>query len=146
MPRVIVIDDDQDYLESIRVMLDSVDFEVEIASNPDEGIRKVDLYHPDIVVLDMMMPDGYEGFAVTRHIRERLGRYHLPIVMLSCIHDRKKIPYRLVPDREHLPVDAFLDKPVERDDLIDTIRRLLGTRHVGQPPIPPQITQRRVDS
>jgi CheY-like chemotaxis protein len=135
MPRVLVIDDDQDYLEAIRTMLDDAGFRVETTSDPDEGITKVDLNQPDLVVLDMMMPDGYEGFAVTRHIRQRLGRYHLPIIMLSCIHDQKKIPYRLVPDREHLPVDAFLDKPVERDDLIDTIRRLLGTRHVGERPI-----------
>jgi CheY-like chemotaxis protein len=142
MPRVLVIDDDPDYLESIRVMLDNLDFEVDTARDPDEGIRKVDLCDPDIVVLDMMMPDRYEGFAVTRHIRQTLGRYHLPIIMLSSIHTHKKIPYRLVPDREHLPVDAFLDKPVERDDLIDTIRRLLGTRHVGEPPI----SRRDVDS
>jgi hypothetical protein len=52
----------------------------------------------------------------------------LPIIILSNIHNVKKVPYRFAPDRDFLPVDVFIDKPVDPDDLLDNVNKLLGEK------------------
>jgi hypothetical protein len=52
----------------------------------------------------------------------------VPIIMLSNIHSIKKVPYRFAPDETYLPVDVFLDKPIEPEGLVETINELLGER------------------
>jgi CheY-like chemotaxis protein len=80
------------------------------------------------VILDVMMPTGYEGFAVARAIREEHSLKDLPIVILTSVHGKRQVPYRFAPDETYLPVDVFLDKPIEPDGLVETINELLGER------------------
>jgi DNA-binding response OmpR family regulator len=98
------------------------------ATTPREGIDQVLSVEPDLVVLDVMMPTGYEGFDVAREIREKHKQIDLPILMLTSVHATKKVPYRFAPDEEYLPIDVFLDKPIEPDQLVDTIQEMLGQR------------------
>jgi len=135
MPSILVIDDDPDFLDSTRLVLTKAGLEVDTALTPDEGLRKVRDAAPDLVVLDVMMPSGYEGFDVARTIREQLQLRDLPIVILTSIHDSKDVPYRFAPDEQYLPVDVFLDKPTPPDELVAKIEELLGRRR-EQPPHP----------
>jgi CheY-like chemotaxis protein len=75
-----------------------------------------------------MMPNDYEGFEVAKHIRENLGLKELPILILSNVHNVKKVPYRFAPDKDFLPVDVFIDKPVDPDILLDMVNKLLGEK------------------
>jgi len=131
MRKILIIDDDIDFLEIISVYLKEKEYTVETASNPEEGLQKTQSVQPDLVVLDVMMPEDFEGFEVARNIREKLALTDLPIIILSCIHDRKKVPYRFAPDKEYLPVDVFLDKPVRPETLLEKIEELLGERRVS---------------
>ncbi len=126
MAKILVIDDDQDLLDAVRLMLEQAHFEVEGARTPEQGIEKVKSVAPDLVILDVMMPSDYEGFAVARSIREDLDMRDLPIVILSCVHEKKQVPYRFAPDKDYLPVDVFLDKPIDIDRLLTTVKELLG--------------------
>ena len=72
------------------------------------------------------MPSEYEGFDLARRIREELKLNDLPILMLSAVHDVKKLPYRFAPDGTHLPVDAFLDKPVPPETLVRKVCEMLS--------------------
>jgi CheY-like chemotaxis protein len=130
MPKILVIDDDRDFLEAARMMLEKAHFEVDVATTPDEGLTRVKTGAPDLVVLDVMMPDDCEGFAVARAIREDLELRGLPIIILSAIHQRKQVPYRFAADDDYLPVDAFLDKPLDTVRLVDTVRKLLGQERI----------------
>jgi len=109
-------------------VLEAHGFEVETATTPEEGIDKALGTHPDLVILDVMMPTGYEGFDVARELWETHKLTGLPIVILSNVHDFRKVPYRFAPDKDYLPVDVFLDKPVEPESLVDTIKEVLGER------------------
>lgn len=135
MAKVLVIDDDPDFLDATRIMLEKGQFEVEVASNADEGLAKVKSTSPDLVVLDVMMPNDYEGFEVARAIREELKLTKLPLVILSAIHERKQVPYRFAADATYLPVDVFLDKPVDTARLVDTVKELLGQQRI-EPELP----------
>jgi CheY-like chemotaxis protein len=128
MYKILIIEDDLDFLEPLKIVLTSKDFLVEIATSPKEGIEKVKQTNPDLVVLDVMMPKDYEGFEVAKYIREDLGLKELPILILTNIHNVKKVPYRFAPDKDFLPVDVFIDKPVDSDVLVDTINELLGEK------------------
>jgi len=135
MPKILVIDDEPDFLLAVQMVLEANDFEMETATTPEEGINKVLSAKPDLVILDVMMPTGYEGFDVAREIREKHRLIELPILMLTSIHRSKKVPYRFTPDEEYLPVDVFLDKPIEPEALVDTIREMLGERR-EEPELP----------
>ena len=128
MLKILLIDDEPDSIESMRIVLTAEGFWTETAQSPQEGIQKVKETNPDLVVLDVMMPSDYEGFEVARHIRENLKMDTLPIVILSNVHHVKKVPYRFAPDKDFLPVDVFLDKPVKPEMLLDTVNRLLGQK------------------
>jgi two-component system sensor histidine kinase/response regulator len=128
MSKILVVEDDPDFLYVVQMRLEAADFEVETATTPEQGLSKVQSTKPDLVVLDVLMPAGYEGFEVARAIREELHLTKLPIIILTAVHDVKKVPYRFAPDEDYLPVDVFLDKPTELDALIDIIREVLGER------------------
>jgi CheY-like chemotaxis protein len=128
MPKILVIDDDPDFLYTVQMVLEGEGFEVETATTPEGGLSKVQSTEPDLLVLDVLMPSEYEGFAVARAIREELQLTEMPILMLTAVHDIKKVSYRFAPDREYLPVDVFLDKPIELEALVQIINEMLGER------------------
>lgn len=130
MPKILVIDDDRDFLDAARIMLEKAHFDVDVAATPSEGLMMVKTHKPDLVVLDVMMPSDYEGFAIARAIREDLKLCSLPIIILSAVHERKKVPYRFAANEDYLPVDAFLDKPLDAAQLVDAVRKLLGQERI----------------
>ncbi|MFN2217267.1 MAG: response regulator [Anaerolineae bacterium] len=128
MSKILIIDDDPDFLYTVRLVLEDAGFEVETASTPEQGLGKVQSTEPDLVILDVLMPSEYEGFAVASAIREELHITDLPIVMLTAVHDIKRLSHRFAPDDTYLPVDVFLDKPIELDSLVQIINEVLGQR------------------
>ena len=128
MSKILVIDDDPDFVLAMQMALEANNFEMEAAATPEEGISKVLSTKPDLVLLDIMMPTGNEGFDVVRSIREEHNLEDLPIVVLTSLHESRKTPYRFAPDKDYLPVDAFLDKSTDPDAVIDAIKYALGER------------------
>jgi CheY-like chemotaxis protein len=128
MAKILIVDDDADFQRAHRIVLESKGFEVAAAYSAQEGFEKVRDEEPDLVILDVMLPDGYEGFEVARQVREELGKRDLPILILTSIHARKQVPYRFAPDEQWVPVDVFLDKPVEPQMLVNKVAEMLGDR------------------
>jgi CheY-like chemotaxis protein len=128
MSKILIIDDDPDFLYAVQMVLERAGFEVDTATTPEGGITKVQSTEPDLVVLDVLMPSEYEGFEVARVIREELLITDMPILILSAVHRVKKPSYRFAPDKDYLPVDVFLDKPIELESLVEIIKEVLGER------------------
>jgi DNA-binding response OmpR family regulator len=128
MPRILVIDDDPDFCYAVRMVLEGEGFEVETAASGEEGVHKVLDTQPALVILDVMMVTDLEGFDVARSLREEHNLVELPILMLTAVHSVKQVPYRFAPDEEYLPVDVFLDKPIEPEMLVETVGEMLGER------------------
>ena len=135
MAKILIVDDDPTFREVCRIFLEKEGFLIAEAGDADEGYEKVLSEKPDLLVLDVLMPNNYEGFDLARKIREELKLRKLPIVMLTAVHGVKKVPYRFAPDDTWLPVDVFLDKPVTPHTLVQTVRDLLGT-HQEEPTDP----------
>jgi len=128
MSRLLFVDDDIDFLSVMALFFEKNGYTVETATTPEAGLKMIETNRPDLLVLDVMMPSEFEGFELARDIREKLELTDFPIIILSCIHDQKRVPYRFAPDKDYLPVDVFLDKPVNPEKLREKIESLLGHR------------------
>jgi len=132
--KILIVEDDPDIVESVRLVLESAGYQVDSALTLQEAFEKVVEFRPDLILLDIMMPDGTEGFHFVWKLRNQYPPEvaNIPIVILSAIHSTTNL--RFYPDEsdgtyepgEFLPVQGFIDKPVEPHVLIDRIRKVLS--------------------
>ena len=123
--RVLLVDDDPDFIEANSIILEASGFEVLVASSGAEGLKKVEEEKPDVVVLDVMMENTDEGFAVARKIRRKLHS-DVPIIMLTSVAQATGYTFKPEEHPDFFPVDAYLEKPVPPTTLVLRIREALG--------------------
>ena len=134
--KILVIDDDPDLVEVIRLILEAKGYEVFAAASGAEGLEKVAETEPDLIILDVMMDYTTEGFQVSLQLRspdpssEYAPYRDIPILMLTAIHGTT--PLRFKPEQDYLPVDAFVEKPLEPSALVDKVREMLDEREAEQ--------------
>lgn len=130
MAKILMIDDDPDIVMATRIPLEASGYEFDVAYNSKEGLKKVKEVNPDLIILDVMMESATEGFHVSLKLRDRSpdSEYaafrNIPILMLTAVHTTT--PLRFEPDQDYLPVDAFLDKGTDPDELLAKIEELLN--------------------
>jgi len=130
--KILIIDDDDDLVHALRLPLEAVGYEVSRAVNGNEGLQKVKEFHPDLIILDVMMDTITEGFHVSLTLRSPDPRSEykafswIPILMLTSIHSTTSL--RFGPDQDYLPVDAFLEKPIEPAELLKKVREYLSKK------------------
>jgi len=130
--KILIIDDDDDLVSAMRRPLEAAGYQISWASNGTEGLAKVKELRPDLIILDVMMDTATEGFHVCLALRspDPASEYkdfcRIPILMLTSIHSTT--PLRFGPDKDYLPVDAFIDKPVEPAELLKRVRESLSRR------------------
>jgi two-component system phosphate regulon response regulator PhoB len=132
-PKILVVEDDADTVEALRVLFENEGYEVLTASDATSAFELNQAEKPDLIVLDIMMPSGTEGFHFVWRLRREGDEAcrDVPIIVVSAVHDT--FPLKLYPDQsdpvyaphEYLPVQAFLDKPAEPSQLLAEVRRLL---------------------
>jgi CheY-like chemotaxis protein len=129
MAKILMIDDDPDILTAIRIPLEANGHEFHAAMSGNEGLEKIKETNPDLIILDVMMETATEGFQLSLKLRDRSpdSEYaafsDIPILMLTAIHTTT--PLRFTPDEDYLPVDAFLDKSADPDELLAKVDDLL---------------------
>ena len=127
--KILIIDDDDDLVLAMRLPLEAAGYKVARAASGEEGLKKVKEVKPDLIILDVMMDSTTAGFQVSLTLRspdpksEYAAYSKTPILMLTAIH--QTTPMRFGPDQEYLPVDAFLEKPIELSKLLEQVRKYL---------------------
>ena len=130
--KILIIDDDPDVALATRLCLEAADYEVTEARNSVDGLAQVKSEQPDLIILDVMMATATEGFqtALTLRSPDPASEYvefsAIPIIMLTSIH--QTTPMRFGPDDDYLPVDEFIDKPIDPKTFIESVDRLLANR------------------
>ena len=105
--------------------------EVYTATAPNKvyGLEKVRADKPDLIVLDVMMIAGQDGFEMSRELKNDPQLRDIPILMLTAAKEKTGIGFKSVAgDPDWLPVDGFLDKPVEPQELQAEVERLLSKK------------------
>jgi CheY-like chemotaxis protein len=130
MAKILIIDDDPDIVMAVRMTLESVGHEVLDAPGGKEGVAILKAERPDLIILDVMMETHTEGFQLALKLRSpdptsELAKFKdIPILMLTAIHSTT--PLRFEPDIDYLPVELFVDKPIDPDDLIRKVEWILN--------------------
>jgi DNA-binding response OmpR family regulator len=128
--RILIVDDDIDYTLFLRAILENQHYDVITAVNSKEGMEKARLVKPDLVILDVMMDTTQEGFAMSRELRKEPAFKDLPILMLTSIDSVTGVGFKSAAgDKDTIPVDMYIDKPIEPQLLLEEIRKLLAGEH-----------------
>jgi DNA-binding response OmpR family regulator len=130
--KILIIDDDDDLVHAIRLPLEAAGYKVSSAASGSEGLKKVKSVKPDLIILDVMMDTKTEGFHVSLTLRspdprsEYKAYSKIPILMLTSIHATTSL--RFGPDKDYLPVEAFIEKPIEPKELLKKVRECLDQK------------------
>jgi CheY-like chemotaxis protein len=127
--RILVVDDDPDFVEYTRIVLESQGYEVQTAATTDAALRLMRQNKPDVALLDVMMSYVLDGLNLTRQMRDDPALKDIPIIMISAIVSREEAG--VFPTDEYLSVDAFMTKPVDPADLLDQVAKLIQSRQKG---------------
>ena len=124
--KIMIIDDDIDLVEALRLTLEDAGFEVIDAQEGKKGLDKMIEEKPDLVILDVMMGTQDEGFHIAYQMRNNDAIKDIPIIMLTAIGQETGFSFDKEKDEDFLPVEEFLEKPVDPDKLIEVVKTTLG--------------------
>lgn len=130
-PKILIIDDDPDIVEAMRMPLEANAYHVISAGSGREGLKKVKEEMPDLIILDVMMETDTEGFHVAYKLRDQSpeAEYkdfrHIPILVITAIHQKTALRFSPKTDEEFLPVNDFIEKPIQPKDLLGKVSKLL---------------------
>ena len=122
---VIIIDDDPDLVEATKTILEGAGYAVAAALDAQEGLARIHQGGIDCIILDVMMARETEGFQVAQDLKADPATADIPILMLTAISQKSGFEFSPETDKDFMPVEAFLEKPLDPDRLLETIAGLL---------------------
>ncbi len=127
--KILIADDDPDFRESLKAILESQQYTVITAVDKTEGMKKIKAEKPDLAILDVMMSTWKDGFEMSRELKKNPQFKDMPTLMLTGIKNEIGIDFKAtVGDPTWCPVDAYLEKPIETDILLAEVAKLLSGR------------------
>jgi DNA-binding response OmpR family regulator len=126
--RVLIIDDDPDVRMALTCMLEPAGYEVICCATGEEGLAAAGRVHPDVILLDVMLASPSEGFHLAYQLKEDETSQAIPIIMISAIGARMGLDYAKELGSDYLPVEKFLDKPLDSKTILGVIREVLAGR------------------
>ena len=124
--KLLIIDDDPDFVEGIKSILDAADYSVEVAYNPKDGLQALQTKNYDLLLLDIMMGRGAEGIMVARKMRKDPKLREMPVLIITGI--REQLAFLFPGEPVHprfVQVDELVEKPVEPKLLLEKVSSLL---------------------
>jgi DNA-binding response OmpR family regulator len=124
--KILVVDDDPDVLEAISIILEANGYEVVTARDGLDGLDKVKVEKPDLMILDLLMPK-MDGFEVCKELKDpRRAKYaHIPIIILSSIKEQASRRRYELETGLQLDVDDYVEKPIEHTILLERVENIL---------------------
>ncbi len=129
--RLLIIDDDPDFVEGISSILEGAGYAVDAEYNPDDGYEALQTKPPDMLLLDIRMGRGAEGIVLARKIRKDPELREMPVLIITGI--REQIAFLFPGEPVHprfVAVDELVEKPVEPEFLLDRVSALLKAAEV----------------
>lgn len=124
--RILIVDDDIEYVESNKELLEASGYEVLTAHNGKDGLELAKKHKPDLMILDVMMATNTEGFEVARKVPHSPELKGMHILLVTGVRREMSLPFKVHPDETWLPVDKVFEKPINPQDLLDEIKKRIG--------------------
>jgi len=123
--KILIVDDDPDLVEAVTMILESKKFEVAAAYGGIEGLQKAKTENPDLIVLDVMMPDK-DGYAVCKELKADPTLSNIPVLLLTAVVSKIATTRYTQQGGLETEADDYIDKPVEPEVLVKRIETLLA--------------------
>ncbi len=122
-PSILIVDDDPDFVDLNTAILSREGYRVSAATNGHQALQMIRAERPNLVLLDVMMATPLEGVSVARKMQADPDLRQIPIIMVSSIDSSQHAS--LLPDDMHIPIDTWISKPLDPDELLRVVRRYL---------------------
>ncbi|MBE0536887.1 MAG: response regulator [Phycisphaerae bacterium] len=119
--KLLVIDDDPEFVEAMTTVLDAQGYIVDSAPNGKIGVAKARELKPDMILLDVMMSNKSEGFDVARELHNDEKLKGIPVILITGVRKEMSLPFGFESDEAWLPVKGVLEKPVKPEVLLRTV-------------------------
>jgi twitching motility two-component system response regulator PilH len=123
MSKILIVDDDPDFVRATRMVLEKHQHEVLTADGGDAGYRLAREARPDLVILDVMMDTVLDGLSVSQRMHDDADLRQTPIIMVTSIANTDYA--ELFPTDEYIHINAFVSKPISAEELIRQVNRHL---------------------
>ncbi len=123
MAKILVVDDDPDFQDVTRIVLERAEHTVISAKSGDEGFQRAKTDQPDLIILDVIMDSVLDGVSTSERMHEDSDLRHVPIIMVTSIANTDYAA--LFPTDEYIHIAAFMSKPILPDKLVKQVNRIL---------------------
>ena len=125
-PLIILVDDDTDYLEINRHIMESAGYRVRTFLDPQDALESMKEERGSLVITDLMMKTLDSGFSFSCQVKERFG--NIPVIIMTAVGSRRGFDFkpRNEQDLAAMHVDAFFDKSTDSETLLSEVKELLG--------------------
>jgi CheY-like chemotaxis protein len=125
---ILIVDDDYDFLEINRMILEKAGYRVVCASEPKQALALMEQDKPDLVITDLMMTNVDAGFSLSGAIKSDERYAHIPVIISTSVSSALGLDFRPRTDEDMkaMQVDAYFDKPLQAPALLEKVRELLG--------------------
>lgn len=123
--KILIIDDDPNFVEATKAILESKSYKVVAAYDKNEGMEKINSEKPDLILLDIMMKKLDDGFTLCYKLKHDPELKKIPVLAISAITEETGLKFSSETDGEYFEADDYVEKPVKTDDLLERIEKLL---------------------
>jgi len=124
--KILIIDDDKDYGEALRIVLESNGFAVDHVLNIDDGRKNVEKSRPDLIILDVMMDKHTDGFDFCYDLKHDEECKKIPILMVTAVTEKTGFKFSPATDGEYLQADDYVAKPIPVAELLSRVNKLIA--------------------
>jgi two-component system alkaline phosphatase synthesis response regulator PhoP len=124
--RILIIDDDRDYGEALKIVLEGHGYSVVHAMNIRDGRVSVENEPPDLIILDVMMEKHTDGFDLCADLKNDKACSMIPIIMVTAVTEKTGFKFSPETDGEYLQANDYISKPVPVSVLLSRVNRLLS--------------------
>lgn len=126
--KILIVDDEPDMVTFLTTLLEDNGYDTATAADGDEGLNKVKTEKPDLISLDLLMPNK-TGIKMFRELRKDTETAGIPVVMVTGFgkEDVPQLDFKeWVRQRSIKPPEGYIEKPVNKEDFLEAIRKALG--------------------
>ncbi len=130
--RVLIVDDEPDVVRYLRTVLESYDYEVVTAANTAEAMKFIDRRKPDLLCLDIMMPEE-SGLSLFLRLRRRKSTQDVPVILISGMVPQEEFNLRdYIEDSSIAPPEQYIEKPIDVEKFVKLVNRLTGRKSIAR--------------
>lgn len=123
---ILIIDDDKDYAEALKIVLVNNGYAVDCALNIRDGRKAIEKNIPNLIILDVMMDKHTDGFDLCYNLKHDEKCRKIPVLMVTAVTEKTGFKFSPETDGEYLQADDYVAKPIPVSELLSRVNKLIG--------------------